>query len=339
MNFRPIHLVLLLAACFASVSCQQPRLTTITGNTMGTTYSVKVVDRVDKQLLEKQIETRLIEVNQLMSTYIPDSELSRINQLAIGESMSLSDENLAMLALARKLHQLSGGKFDVTIGPLVNLWHFGPDPRTATVPPADEIANALAQVGTDQLKLDGSRFVKTSASYVDLSAIAKGYGVDELARIVEAAGAKNYLVEIGGELRAAGRNIQDQIWRVGIEKPDVTQRIPFTVVPLDNKAMATSGDYRNYFEVDGKRYSHSIDPTTGYPITHNVASVTVIADTTAYADGIATAINVMGAEAGMKMANEQDIAALVILKTSDGFAEQYSHAFANYLNKHAGRLK
>lgn len=298
---------------------------------MGTTYSVKVIDEVDADTLAEQIEQRLQHVNQLMSTYIKDSEISRLNQLAIGDSMDLSDENLEMLQLSERLHVESEGKFDVTLGPLISLWGFGADPSRLNVPPVADIEAALAELGTDKLQLQGEKVTKVNKVSVDFSAIAKGYGVDEVARVLEAAGANNYLVEIGGELRAKGVNQRGQTWSIGIETPDVQQRVPFTAVPLKDRGMATSGDYRNYFEVNGKRYSHTLDPETGFPITHNLASVTVIAKSAAEADGYATAINVMGAEKGMALAEALNLPVLFIMKEDDGFVMQTSRSFDTYL--------
>lgn len=301
---------------------------------MGTTYSVKVVDEVDAVALKAEIDQRLLAINQLMSTYIDDSEITRLNELAVGEAMALSSENLQMLRLSRKLHEQSHGKFDVTLGPLIALWGFGADPSRVDVPESAAIAEALASLGLDKLQIQGNEVTKKVPVSVDFSAIAKGYGVDEVARIVAAAGAENYLVEIGGELIAKGLNQRGQVWRIGIETPDLQARIPFTAVPLDNLAMATSGDYRNYFEVDGIRYSHTLDPNTGFPITHNLASVTVLAQTAAEADGYATAINVMGAESGQALADALNLPVLFIIKADDGFVMQTSQAFDSYLAKH-----
>ncbi|MFT4799739.1 MAG: thiamine biosynthesis lipoprotein [Candidatus Azotimanducaceae bacterium] len=323
-----VSLSLLLSACDPA----QPIL--LTGNTMGTTYSVKVIDAVDAEQLAEQIETRLLEINQLMSTYLPDSEISRINRLDVGKTMPISTENLAMLSLSRMLFEQSGGKFDVTIGPLVALWGFGPDPIKTEVPPEADISAALALLDFDALEVRDDVLMKSKPVMIDFSAIAKGYGVDELARLVEEAGATNYLVEIGGELRAKGFNQNDLVWRIGIEKPDIQERTPFTSVPLDNLAMATSGDYRNYFEVDGRRYSHTLDPTTGYPIRHNMVSVTVLAETTALADGYATAIDVMGPEAGLELANRQNLPVFVILRVGRDFTTRTSKAFDDYMSAH-----
>lgn len=329
---KSLLLLLTIPLSFLLTACQPAEPILLSGKTMGTTYSVKIIDSVDADQLGQQIESRLLEINDLMSTYLPNSEISRINRLGVGEALTISRENLAMLAMSRMLYEQSGGKFDVTIGPLVALWGFGPDPSKTEVPPEHDIETALALLGIDALKVSNEVLTKSKPVMLDFSAIAKGYGVDELARLVEEAGAANYLVEIGGELRAKGINQNGLVWRIGIENPDVRERTPFTSVPLNNLAMATSGDYRNYFEVDGVRYSHTLDPTTGYPIRHNVVSVTVLAESTTLADGYATAIDVMGAEAGLELANRQNLAIFVILRSGSDFTTRTSKAFDDYMS-------
>jgi FAD:protein FMN transferase len=312
--------------------CSQPELVVINGNTMGTTYSVKVVAaKVDEAALKAQIDARLLAVNNLMSTYIADSELSRFNSAPVGEWFAISDETMAVVQLAGEIATLSAGSFDVTVGPLVNLWGFGPNPGPDHVPAAHEIEAVLANIGFRHLSLKPGAMRRETDLYVDLSAIAKGYGVDQLAELLVTQGFANYLVEIGGELRASGHNVRAEPWRIAVEVPDTRQRAPYQVIELQDMGMATSGDYRNYFERDGVRYSHTIDPADGYPIRHNTASVTVLAPTTARADALATAINVMGAERGLALAEAQGLAVFVILKHADGFEARHSSAFAPYL--------
>ncbi len=303
----------------------------LSGSTMGTTYNVKVLEALDEAELDRTITARLVEVNQLMSTYIGESEISQLNRLKVGESMLLSEENTQMIELSIQLKDESGGKFDPTLGPLIRLWGFGADPNRQDVPSEEDIAAALSRMGLNGLTIREGTVYKSRDIEVDFSAIAKGFGVDELARLVEDAGGKNYLVEIGGELRARGKNPQGIPWRIRVETPDPLRRQAFTAIPLRDLAMATSGDYRNYFEVDGKRFSHTLDPSTGYPITHNVASVTVLAESAAAADGYATVINVMGAEAGLSLAKRKNLLVLVILKGEDGFETLTSPAFDAYL--------
>ena len=324
---RPAALISILLL----IGCAPSEPVVIHGSTMGTTYNVKIVGNVDADSMRQQIDVRLQRINDLMSTYLGNSELSQFNKTAPGEVVKLSDETVQVLLMARKIFEMSGGKFDVTVGPLVNLWGFGPELGDQIVPGKEEIKAAMSQVGMKRLKLENGTVVKTAETYVDLSAIAKGFGVDEIASLLESKGFENYLVEIGGELRASGLNDRRKPWKIAVERPDVFQRVPYKTIDLVDMGMATSGDYRNYFEVDGKRYSHAIDPTTGYPITHNVASVTVLAKETAMADGLATAINVMGAESGLALAEDYNLAVLVIVKTENGFSEKYSPAFERYL--------
>ena len=229
---------------------------------------------------------------------------------------------------------MSGGKFDVTVGPLVNLWGFGPVPGEQTVPALIDIQRTLARVGMDKLELDATGITKHADLYVDLSAIAKGFAVDELADLLIDQGIGDYLIEIGGELRASGKNARGRPWRIAIELPDVSRRMPYKAIDITDMAMATSGDYRNYFAVDGKRYSHTIDPHSGFPINNSVASVTVLAKSTAMADGLATAINVMGVDAGLAMAERHKLPVLVIIKSEDKFVERYTSAFEPYTSEH-----
>jgi thiamine biosynthesis lipoprotein len=317
-----LFFIFFLSAC----SPKEPAL--LVGNTMGTTYSVKIVGEVKEiENLQIQLDEELQNINDLMSTYIVDSELSKFNQSPMNTSFPLSRENFEVFSIAKEIHAASGGQFDVTIGPLVNLWGFGPDFKELIVPADKDILLAKSKVGMQFLKMSANAVSKTEAVYVDLSAIAKGYGVDVIADLLDAKGYENYLVEIGGELRAKGLNDRGKYWRVAIEKPDVMQRTPYKAIELRNSAMATSGDYRNYFEVDGVRFSHTISPISGRPITHNVASVTVIEPSTAKADGYATAINVMGVDEGIKMSDELGLAVLIIIKTENGFEERYSSKY------------
>ncbi|MEX0941748.1 MAG: FAD:protein FMN transferase [Pseudomonadales bacterium] len=327
---RVLVLVLLMSMLSA---CGQVEPVQIDGATMGTTYSVKLVsDDVDIKVLSEAVEAELRRVNAIMSTYIPDSEISRFNQAPLDTWFPVSADMIKILQLSKQIHNWSGGSFDVTIGPLVNLWGFGPTPMDRRVPTPAEIDSARARVGFDLLEIGDGQLRKSAPIYLDLSAIAKGYGVDRLAAMVEAHGYRNYLVEIGGELRGAGVNARGIPWRIAIERPDIAGRVPFRTLGIDDMAMATSGDYRNFFEIDGERYSHTINPVTGSPITHTLASVTVLAPTCAEADGLATAINVLGPEAGLALAGEQNIAAFVIIKTESGFSETYSPAFKVYLD-------
>jgi thiamine biosynthesis lipoprotein len=229
---------------------------------------------------------------------------------------------------------ISGGAFDITVGPLVNLWGFGPDPMLFVAPDAVLIRQTLTKIGYQKLLFDdqNQRVKKIEVSlYLDLSAIAKGYAVDKVGALLEEYGISHYMVEIGGELRLKGHNIKQKPWRIAIEKPSSEQRVIQKVLPLSNISLATSGDYRNFFESEGVRFSHTIDPRSGSPIRHDLASVTVLSETTMKADALATALMVLGDEEGGRMAERENIAALFIIKTKDGFTEKASSSFLEKL--------
>ncbi len=297
--------------------------TALRGATMGTTWLVKVVsdDPPDQAALQAAIQGALDGVVAAMSTYEPTSELSRLNQHRGAEPVAVSAPLAAVLAVALDVGRASGGAFDVTVGPLVNAWGFGPKGR-GTPPDAATQAALAERVGPHTLRFDPAArtLAKTHPeTYVDLSAIAKGYGVDQVAAAVEAAGFTDYLVEVGGELRVRGKNARAGLWRLGVERPTSDgARAVQAVVPLAQGAMATSGDYRNYYEADGRRVSHTIDPRTGAPITHRLASVSVVMADCTHADAWATALNVLGPDAGFDTATREGLAAYFLVRTAEG---------------------
>ncbi len=330
--FLLFWLVMSLTAC-----APESRDWQLSGRTMGTTYHITVVDvpsGVDSKSLQQQIDSELQQVNQEMSTYIDDSELMRFNRGPVGEAVQVSGHLADVVDKALDIYQRSGGAFDITVGPLVNLWGFGPQPEPDKVPSDEEIARLDKVVGSDALKVERNpdRITRSRPVELDLSAIAKGHGVDRVAELLEQQGIRNYLVEIGGEVRTLGQNPNGVDWRIGIERPDPGGRAVQEPIAVSGQAVATSGDYRNYYERDGVRYAHTIDPRTGRPLQHRLASVTVIADNCAEADGLATALNVMGADAGLKLAEKEGLAVFMLVKTDDGFAERYSSAFKPYLS-------
>ena len=322
--------LLSLAGCSQD---QQRETLRLQGETMGTTWSVQVVQPpadLDPAALESRIRARLDAVNAAMSTYDPSSELSRFNASSGQDWFPVSVGLARVVALALEISDLSGGAFDVTVGPLVNLWGFGPGAVRADLPSKADVDEALARVGHQHLDVrpaDPALRKAMPGLYVDLSAIAKGYGVDEVAGVLEAQGLTDYLVEIGGELHGRGLNAKGQPWRIAIERPDSGVRKVFAVVPLRSLSMATSGDYRNFFEVDGQRYSHTIDPATGWPVRHRLASVTVLDASCARADALATALLVLGPDRGLALAEQLGIAALLILREDDDYRAIASPAF------------
>lgn len=303
---------------------------------MGTTYHVTLVANqgqslaVDATATQQLIDDELKKINQHMSTYIADSELMLLNAASVGDWHNISQPLHDVLQLSQHISEQSDGAFDITVGPLINLWGFGPDKHEDHVPDAAALDAARKSMGYQKLELADNQARKSGDIKLDLSAIAKGYGVDWIAEVVAREGVNNYMVEIGGEIRVSGLNPKGQPWRIAIEQPSTMQQSVHKAISITDMGMATSGDYRNYFEKDGKRYSHTIDPATGYPIDHRLASVTVLAKTAAEADGWATAINVLGPEKGLEVANREQLAVYMIVKEGEGFVDRYSTAFEAY---------
>jgi thiamine biosynthesis lipoprotein len=321
-----ISVVLLLTGCDSG-----PEIIKISGSKMGTTYHVTVVaDQPAPDDLAKRIDAVLDIVDHSMSTYKAASELSQFNDLAVGSSQQISADFARVLAVSKTVWERSGGAFDPTVGPLVDLWGFGPI-ATDVVPEQAQIDAAKAELGFQYLTLNNSELAKSKAVRVDLSAVAKGYAVDLVADLLEMLALPDYLVEVGGEMRLSGSNPEGMPWRVAIELPSLMPQVE-RIIGVQDMAVATSGDYRNYFEQQGVRYSHTIDPRTGRPITHSLASVTVLAEQCADADAWATAFMVLGDKDGMALANELAIPLYMLVKDGAGFKAIHSRAFEPYLN-------
>ncbi|MFW2541999.1 FAD:protein FMN transferase [Primorskyibacter sp. 2E107] len=323
---------LALAACKPGWSVLE-----LSGLTMGTGYNIVAVDHgksVDKAALQGAIDGALSDVTAQMSNWDATSEISRFNAAAKGESLTVSRELAEVMQAASDVHRASMGTFDVTVGPLIDLWGFGAGKGHGALPSDAQIAQAMGCCGQERsVAQSGNTLTKTNdGAEVYLSAIGKGYGVDHVARAISAFGITDYMVEIGGDLVTAGRNPEGQPWQIGIETPQSFDRGIMQVVGLSDLGMATSGDYRNYFEADGQRYSHIIDATTGRPVTHDTASVTVLTDNAMLADAWATALLVLGRERGMKIANDRDLAVLFVDRAGDetksGFKTAASNRFA-----------
>lgn len=313
------------------------------GQTMGTTYLVKVADVViaenQYQKIKNEIDSLLIEVNRQMSTYDPGSEISLFNVSRSTNEYKISPPFYEVMETALQIYAESGGAFDVTVAPLVNLWGFGSGGSNALVPDSAQITGILSRIGSDKIRLQkGNMILKTIPDLqLDLSAIAKGYGVDAVADLMHSYGFNNYLVEIGGEVVVQGRNAAGELWKIGIDRPrnaSVPGQELEGILALTDAAVATSGDYRNYFIQNGQQYSHTIDPSTGRPVKHNLASVTIVARSCMLADGLATATMVMGPDKGMKwIENINDVEALLIVRTGeDSFKEMQTTGFGKYLS-------
>jgi thiamine biosynthesis lipoprotein len=344
---RLMLLVIIFSAGIGSAAANELLLS---GATMGTTYHVKVAAAESGKgtnSLQARIDQRLEQLNQSMSTYRFDSEISRFNRLkSIDTRFEISDDFLAVMLAGDAVYRLTDGAWDGTVSPLVNLWGFGPSGRIDKVPSRQAIADALRNVGFDQIEVSAKGFLKKHQPEVtiDLASIAKGYGVDQIAELLEAAGFKNYLVEIGGEVYASGRREDGRNWRVGINQPAkaAAPDAVYAALELQDQAMATSGDYRNFEEIDGRAYSHIIDPHSGYPVGHGVVSTSVVAPNCTLADGLATALMVMGPDKGIGLLNRLDgVEGLIIVRKPDGsFENHWSNGLApdpSLKNAHPGK--
>lgn len=311
------------------------------GMTMGTTYSIKIVtpfttaSEVD---VKQAIKDELAGVNKLMSTFDPNSEVSRFNQHGSTEWFPVSKETYQVIKEALRISKETDGAMDITVGKLVNIWGFGKDRQKLLIPNENEIETLKQQSGFRYLQLnDEKKEVKKTlpALYVDLASIAKGYGVDRVSQRLLKMGFKNFLVEIGGEIRTFGYKNQSskKLWVLAVEKPLSMERTIFKKLYMKSRALATSGDYRNYFEKNGVRFSHTINPKTGYPIKHHLASVSVIHSSCMTADGLATALMVMGAKEGYQWALNHKIAAYFIYRSENGFEEMVTPDFQPYFEK------
>jgi FAD:protein FMN transferase len=322
------------------VSCSPVKPVTeqyqLNGSTMGTYYVVKFYHNAkpDVVALQQQIDTELELVNDLMSTYRPESELMRFNRHSANTVFPISDRTRTVVAESLRLAIQTQGVLDVTVGPLVELWGFGAQGRIEKKPSAEVIAQTKSIVGFSKLQLTEQGLTKTEPLLaVDLSPIAKGYGVDQVAAILERNDIHNYLVEIGGEMRLKGTKPEQQPWKIAIEKPITTERAVQRILVPGDIGVATSGDYRNYFEQDGVRYSHLLDPRSGIPITNRTVSVTVLHPSCMTADGYATALNVMNEQEALAFANQYNLAVMLVVKTDDGYSELTSAAFKAYLTE------
>lgn len=344
-RFAKATTLLLLVSAFAACSDREEvgsvsanedvQYRVIDGSTMGTYYRVQFRASEGCDIAQTDVDTLLEAFNQSLSTYIPQSEISEFNRTKAGQWIDLTPRLKTVLQAAFEVWRESQGAFDVTIGPLVNLWGFGPT-EVVALPTIEAQRLAARSVGMHRLQLDqiNSKARKNADEvYVDVSALAKGMGVDEVAQFLSARSCADYMVDIGGEMRLAGRNAKGAPWRIGVERPvpgrsGAIQR----VLEVTNRAVATSGDYRNFRQVDGVRVDHVIDPRSGEPADNQVASVTVIHPQAMFADAYATSIMVLGAEEGLDMAQRLELPVLIIEKSADGrFIERYTDAMRVFL--------
>jgi FAD:protein FMN transferase len=328
VQFPAVVLLLALAGCEKSVG--EPRYTSVEGAVMGT-YYVFTARCIDADAAFNSAAKALADVDAELSTYKPDSQLMRLNQTPVGTPLQASMGLWSVLSLAKVVREQSGGAFDVSVGALVNAWGFGPA-KTRAAPEVEEIQRLLPPMDGGFEFLEPDQVTRTRDDvFIDLSAIAKGYGVDVAVETLRRTGCTDAMVDVGGEVRAYGVNKENQPWRIGIEIPSELQTGVEAVVMLQDRAVATSGDYRNYREVDGRRISHTIDPRDGYPIRHTLASVSVVRNTAAEADAWATALNVLGPDAGLALAEQEAIPVYMLVRQAKGFDERYTSTMKNLL--------
>jgi thiamine biosynthesis lipoprotein len=339
--FSGLFILLNIWGCHES---GQQRENTILGLTMGTTYRIKIARESmaerDLTALKQKIDSVLVEVNRQMSAFDPQSELSSFNASNDTTPFPVSDPLRYVIQIALEVNKQSNGYFDVTVAPLVNLWGFGKKGSRSDPPSPQQVETVRKRTGSVHLKVvDGMYLKKTIPELeLDLSAIAKGYGVDAVAGLLDSLGYKNYLVEIGGEIVVRGVKTDAGLWKVAIDRPQYAS-LPgdavMEILALKDVAVATSGDYRNYFEYRGRKYSHTIDPFTGFPVQHDLASVTIIAGKCTRADALATAVMAMGAEKGLPWIESLSaVEALLIIRLPDGkYQEKQTPGFGKYLTE------
>ncbi|MHA6204293.1 FAD:protein FMN transferase [Dyella soli] len=318
-----------------------PAVQVMHGHTMGTTWTVRAVLPAGSaaQALQDGIQATLDLVDGQMSTYQPHSALSRFNAAPAGTWQRLPAECFEVIAHALKVARASDGAYDPTVGPLVNLWGFGPDAPRREPPSEQAIAAVRERVGWWKVEVDASihGVFQPGGIYLDLSSVAKGYGVDRVGRYLDSMGVASWLVEVGGELKGKGTKPDGSPWRIGIERPGAAagavERMDqlSQVLTLRNRAIATSGNYRRTFAASGMSFSHHIDPRSGWPVAHAVASVSVLADEAMQADPIGTLMTVLGPEQGLAFARQRGLAVLLILHGEHGLEERLTPAFAEAL--------
>jgi thiamine biosynthesis lipoprotein len=328
------HLARLLTCCLLGlvVGCGLKKEVTFSGKTMGTTYHITVVTGYFDRLsgLQKKIDDCLEALNRSMSTFRPDSEISRFNAMGRpDEIFHPSDDFYAVMKVARQIYELTEGAWDGTVDSLVNLWGFGRKGSSKRIPSKEEIAVSLADVGFAHIRMapDKSFQKGKPALRLDLASIAKGYGVDRVSGLLRENQLSHYLVEIGGEVYAAGFRKDGRKWRVGINTPRAEAAVDavYAVVEVHDQALATSGDYRNFFVIDDQFYSHVIDPHSGYPVANGVVSVSIQTDNCTLADGLATGIMVMGHQKGLELLNRlEGVEGLIVVKEPDGTLKNYA---------------
>jgi thiamine biosynthesis lipoprotein len=300
------------------------------GPTMGSTYSIKYVRHAgmpEATQVRSEVESILGEVDQQLSTYRNDSDIERFNALPANSCQKMPGSVLELVRVGEQLSAQSEGSYDLTVEPLMNLWGFGPQGREEKVPDAAALVEVLQRIGRQHLRINGEQLCKDAAVEVDFNSIAAGYAVDTIAARLDAMGIHNYLAEATGELKAKGRKLDGSSWRIALEEPRDDQQVAERIIDVDGYGVSTSGDYRNYFLQDGRRYSHTFDARTGAPVLHDLASVTVIHPSALMADGLSTLLLILGPERAWDYAEKHDIGAFFVIRADTGFVVRTNKAF------------
>ena len=334
----------ILLGCFivAGVNREQKSLYQFSGYTMGTSYDIQFLaspSSGDAQLAESKVAALLQRLDrEVFSTYSKSSELTALNETPVGTVFTASDDLIKVLLLSDEIRKLTLGAFDITIGPLVDLWGFGSesDLPFGQLPTQEEIRDAKSRMGAENLVINQAKMeiVKKKDIQIDLSAVAKGYSVDEVALLLDSLSLKSYFIEVGGEIKMKGLKLDDEEWITAIETPSNGSASIFQLLANRGKlfSIAGSGNYRNYFEVEGIRYSHEIDPRSGHPISHQLAAAFVISESAAEADALATAFMILGLEESKLIIEDGDIPAFLITRNSKNkFKTFVSSPFSAYL--------
>lgn len=320
----PALLVAMLAACGGD------RLESFGGPTMGSRYSIQYVRKAngpEPVHVQAAVETILAQVDQQLSTYRSDSDIQRFNDLPANHCQVMPDSILQLVEVGEQLSRESAGSFDLTVEPLLNLWGFGPQSREERVPDAQALSLVRQRVGHEHLRIEGDQLCKDAAVEVDFNSIAAGYAVDLIAAKLSQMGVDSFLAEATGELKAVGTKPDGTPWRVALEEPRDDQQVAERIIAIDGDGVSTSGDYRHYFEQDGRRYSHTLDASTGAPVTHSLAAVTVIHASALMADGLSTLLLILGPERGWDYAQQHKVAAFFLIRTGTGFEAHGSEVF------------
>ena len=338
-NKSQTNYAILIFSFLLIFSCSQEKNynAKIKGNTMGTYYFIEVIDvpvELKIKNIELEIKNTLKKANKILSNWDKDSEISIINKTDKTTAIKISDELKEVFKTAKEINAKSNGFFDLTLDPIIELWGFGYKSKQMQIIPKDnQIKNILSLIGQKsflKMDFDNNELIKKNKDIkINLSSIGKGYGIDLIGKKLDQLGINNYIINIGGDILTKGYNSKKENWIIGIENPNLKEKFIKEIVNLTNKGLATSGDYKNFFTKDGKRYSHIINPKTGKPIMHSTKSVTVIHENSMKADGWATAFLALGSLEGLKIADKEKIAVLFIDEIDSKLIKFKSSAFKN----------